>query len=54
VYVAADETLAAVAWGVARTALPDTDLPFQTDTTSALQVRHLLVDRRLSERHRRS
>ena len=38
VYVAADETLDAVAWGVARTALPDTDLPFQTDTTSALQV----------------
>jgi Uncharacterized conserved protein (DUF2163) len=38
VYAAADETLAAVAWGVARTALPDTDLPFQTDTTSVLQV----------------
>jgi hypothetical protein len=27
-----------VAWGVARTALPDTGLPFQTDTTSSLQV----------------
>src|SRR5262245_16591674 len=38
VYVAADETLAAVAWGVARTALPDTDLPFQTDLTSQLQI----------------
>jgi hypothetical protein len=38
VYVAADETLDAVAWGVARTALPDTDLPFQTDLTSQLQV----------------
>jgi hypothetical protein len=38
VYVAADETLDAVAWGVARTALPDTGLPFQTDTTSELQV----------------
>jgi hypothetical protein len=38
VYVAADETLDAVASGVARTALPDTDLPFQTDTTSELQV----------------
>jgi hypothetical protein len=33
VYVAADETLDAVAWGVARTALPDTGLPFQTDLT---------------------
>jgi hypothetical protein len=38
VYVAADETLDAVAWGIARTALPDTALPFQTDTVSALQV----------------
>ena len=38
VYVAADETLDAVAWGVARTALPDTGLPFQTDLTSQLQV----------------
>ena len=38
VYVAADETLDAVAWGVARTALPDTDLPFQTDLTSQLQI----------------
>ncbi len=38
VYVAADETLDAVAWGVARTALPDTDLPFQTDLTSQLQL----------------
>jgi hypothetical protein len=38
VYVAADETLDAVAWGVARTALPDTDLPFQTDFISQLQV----------------
>jgi hypothetical protein len=38
VYVAADETLAAVAWGVARTALPDTDLPFQTDLTSQLHL----------------
>jgi hypothetical protein len=36
VYVAADETLDAVAWGVARTALPDTGLPFQTDLTSQL------------------
>ena len=38
VYVAADETLDAVAWGVARTALPDTDLPFQTDLTSQLHL----------------
>jgi hypothetical protein len=38
VFAAADETLDAVAWGVARTALPDTDLPFQTDLTSELQV----------------
>jgi hypothetical protein len=38
VYVVADETLHAVAWGVARTALPDTDLPFQTDLTSQLQI----------------
>jgi hypothetical protein len=38
VYVAADETLHAVAWGVARTALPDTDLPFQTDLTSQLHL----------------
>jgi hypothetical protein len=38
VYVAADETLDAVAWGVARTALPDIERPFQTDTTSLLQV----------------
>jgi hypothetical protein len=38
VYVAADETLDAVASGVARTALPDTDLPFQTDLSSQLQV----------------
>jgi hypothetical protein len=38
VYVAADETLDAVAWGVARTALPDTGLPFQTDLTSQLHV----------------
>jgi hypothetical protein len=36
--VAADETLNAVAWGVARTALPDTALPFQTDTTSELHL----------------
>ena len=34
VYVAADETQGAVAWGVAWTALRDTDLSFQTDTTS--------------------
>jgi hypothetical protein len=38
VYVAADETLDAVAWGVARTALPDTALPFQTDLISQLQI----------------
>ena len=38
VYVAADETLDAVAWGVARTALPDTDLPFQTDMSSQLRL----------------
>jgi hypothetical protein len=38
VYVTADETLAAVAWGVARTALPDTDRPFQSDLTSQLQI----------------
>jgi hypothetical protein len=38
VYVAADETLDAVAWGIARTALPDTELPFQTDTTSQLRL----------------
>jgi hypothetical protein len=38
VYVAADETLDAVASGVARTALPDTDVPFQTDLTSQLLV----------------
>ena len=38
VYVAADETLDAVAWGVARTALPDTDLPFQTDLASELHL----------------
>jgi hypothetical protein len=38
VYVAADETLDAAAWGVARTALPDTDLPFQTDLTSQLHL----------------
>jgi hypothetical protein len=38
VYVAADETLDAVAWGVARTVLPDTGLPFQTDLTSQLQI----------------
>jgi hypothetical protein len=36
--MAADETLDAVAWGVARTALPETDLPFQTDLTSELEV----------------
>jgi hypothetical protein len=38
VYAAADETQGAVAWGVARTALPDTVLPFQTDTTSKLHL----------------
>jgi hypothetical protein len=38
VYAAVDETLEPIAWGVARSALPDTDLPFQTDGTSALQV----------------
>ena len=38
VYVAADETQGAVAWGVARTALRDTDLSFQTDTTSQLHL----------------
>ena len=38
VYVAADETLSAVAWGVARTVPPDTDLPFQTDLTSQLHL----------------
>jgi hypothetical protein len=43
VYVAADETLDAVAWGVARTALPDTDLPFQTDLISQLQVTMMSV-----------
>jgi hypothetical protein len=36
--VAADETPGAVAWGVARTALPDTGLPFQTDLSSQLQI----------------
>jgi hypothetical protein len=36
VYAAADETQGAVAWGVARTALPDTDLPFPTDLTGQL------------------
>jgi hypothetical protein len=35
VYVAADETLAAVALGVARTALPDTDLPVGGDGLDA-------------------
>ena len=38
IYAAADETLHPVTWGVARNALPDTGLPFQTDTISALQV----------------
>jgi hypothetical protein len=38
VYVAADETLDAVAWGVARTVVPDTDLPFQTDLMSQLHL----------------
>jgi hypothetical protein len=38
VYGTADETLDVVAWGSARTALPDTDLPFQTDRTSELQI----------------
>jgi hypothetical protein len=38
VYLAADETLDAVGWGIARTALPDTGLPFQTDLTSQLQI----------------
>ena len=37
-YVAAGETLDAVAWGIARTALPDTGLPFQTDLTSQLHL----------------
>ena len=38
VYASVDETFAAVSWGAAINALPDTDTPFQTDTTSALRV----------------
>ena len=38
VYASVDETFAAVSWGAAINALPDTDTPFQTDTTSALLV----------------
>jgi len=38
VYASVDETLAAVSWGAAINALPDTDTPFQTDTTSELRV----------------
>src|SRR5919106_3723434 len=38
VYASVDETFAAVPWGAAIYALPDTDTPFQTDTTSALRV----------------
>ena len=38
VYASVDETFAAVSWGAAINALPDTATPFQTDTTSALRV----------------
>ena len=38
VYASVDETFAAVSWGAAINALPDTDTPFQTDTSSALRV----------------
>jgi hypothetical protein len=38
VYASVDETFAAVSWGAAINALPDTGTPFQTDTTSALRV----------------
>jgi hypothetical protein len=38
VYASVDETFAAVSWGAAINALPDTQTPFQTDTTSALRV----------------
>ena len=38
VYASVDETFAAVSWGAAINALPDTDTPFQTDSTSALRV----------------
>ncbi len=38
IYAGADETFDPVTWGVARNALPDTDLPFQTDATSEMQV----------------
>ena len=38
VYASVDETFAALSWGAAINALPDTDTPFQTDSTSALRV----------------
>jgi Putative phage tail protein len=38
VYAIVDETFAGVSWGAAINALPDTDTPFQTDTTSELRV----------------
>jgi Putative phage tail protein len=38
VFAAADETLQAAPWGVARDALPDTDIPFQTDRDTLLRV----------------
>jgi Putative phage tail protein len=38
VYASIEETFAAVSWGAAINALPDTDTPFQTDTTSELRV----------------
>ena len=38
VYASVDETFAAVSWGAAINALPDTDTPFQTDITSELRV----------------
>ena len=38
VYAAADESLQAAPWGIARDALPDTDIPFQTDRDTKLRV----------------
>jgi hypothetical protein len=38
VFAAADETLQAAPWGIARDPLPDTDIPFQTDRDTALRV----------------
>jgi hypothetical protein len=38
VYASVDEAFAAASWGAAINALPDTDTPFQTDTTSELRV----------------